>query len=152
MTATTAGPRSASQRKLDVLSTLVTGGDLWAATSDRRNGPHMVPLAFCWDGKRLIVQVKHDSRTACNATSTGKARLALGATRDVVLIDADVVWTRVTDSPDISAVYAARTGWDTTPTATHCVFLLLSPLRIQAWRDMAEFRGRTIMKDGQWVV
>ena len=152
MAADTAGPRSASQRKLDVLSTLVTGGDCWAATADRRYGPHMVPLVFCWDGKRLIVQVRHASRTARNATSTGKARLALGTTRDVVIVDVEVVWTRVADSPDISATYSARTGWDTSPTATECVFLLLTPVRIQVWRDMAEFRGRTIMKDGQWVV
>jgi hypothetical protein len=151
MAAGDAGPRSVSQRKLDVLSALMTERDAWVATADRRGGPHMVPLAICWDGKRIIVQVRHDSQTARNATSTGKARLALGTTRHVVIIDTTVAWTRVADSPDISAAYFARTGWDTAPTATKCVFLLLSPMRIQAWRDMNEFRGRTIMRDGQWV-
>jgi hypothetical protein len=32
------------------------------------------------------------------------------------------------------------------------VFLVLRPVRIQAWRESDEIAGRTLMRDGAWVV
>lgn len=143
-------PRTTQQRRDDVLARLATDRDLWLATADVDGRPHVVPLALCWDGQRLIVRVKRTSRTARNATKTGRARVAMGTTRDVVMIDAAVEWVPVDDAPETAALYAARTGWASRPGADG-VFLLLSPVRIQAWQEADEFAGRTVMDDGGWA-
>lgn len=30
--------------------------------------------------------------------------------------------------------------------------MVLRPLRLQAWREVNEIRGRTLMRDGSWLV
>ncbi len=32
------------------------------------------------------------------------------------------------------------------------MFLVLRPVRLQAWREANEIKGRTLMRDGAWVV
>jgi hypothetical protein len=145
-------PRSLGRRKRDALDRLNRDTDVWVATADHRGRPHLVPLSLCWDGQRVIVRVKRTSRTARNAVASGTARLALGQTRDVVMIDAKVCSVPVADAPEIAALYARRTGWDPSVNATDGLFLLLSPVRVQSWRDLAESYERTVMSNGQWVL
>lgn len=134
------------------MTALESEQDVWVATADGDGRPHLVPLSLCWDGERLILQVRRYSRTARNAISSGQARVAVGTTRHVVVIDAAVTWTPVVDSPEIAALYQERTRWDVSRHAAHCVFLLLAPQRIQAWRELSEFGERTLMSNGRWIV
>jgi len=32
------------------------------------------------------------------------------------------------------------------------VYLVLRPVRVQAWREADEMTGRTLMRDGEWLV
>jgi hypothetical protein len=144
-------PRSAQQRKADTLRRLHTDADGWVATADDEGRPHLVPLSLCWDGRRVIVRVKATSRTARNAHRSGRARLALGDTRDVVVVDATVASVPADQAPEIAAVYAARTGWGASNHAAEHVFLLLVPTRVQAWREVEEFYERTLMMGGRWI-
>jgi hypothetical protein len=47
-----------------------------------------VPLSLGWDGVKVILSVDRPSVTARNIAASGRARLALGETGDVVMIDA----------------------------------------------------------------
>jgi hypothetical protein len=145
-------PRTSEQRKADLLSKLREDKDVWVATAGTDGHPHLVPLSLCWDGEQVIVTLEAMSRTARNAVATGRARLALGPTRDVVMIDATVESTPVDAVPEIAESYADRTGWDPRMESAKHVFLLLRPTRIQVWREVDEIQGRTLMRRGKWVV
>ena len=62
--------------------------DAWVASASPDGDPHLVPLSYAWDGTHLILATVETAITTRNFRSSGAARLALGTTRDVVLIDA----------------------------------------------------------------
>ena len=45
----------------------------------------------------------------------------------------------------------AQADWDPRRD-TGYVFLVLRPVRVQAWREANEIAGRTLMRDGSWLV
>ena len=151
-------PRSAEQRKADTLAMLgrdVT--DVWVATASGRGEdarPHLVPVSLAWlDDERVVVAVMETSQTARDLQAHGVARLGVGPTRDVVMIDVvlDEVHP-VGDAPEsIVDRYLRQSDWDPR-TSPGYVFLVLRPQRIQAWRESNEIAGRTLMRDGQWLV
>jgi hypothetical protein len=126
--------------------------DVWVATASSTRAPHLVPLSLAWVDDRVVIAVPGTSLTARNLSASGVARLAVGPTRDVVMIDA------VLDkSLDVSAdhalgeAYAAQADWDPRD-STGYVFFVLRPVRVQAWREANEIPGRTLMRDGTWLV
>jgi hypothetical protein len=156
---TGAEPRSGMQRKTDTLAKLHEPAvDAWVASASVPDGgparPHLVPLSLAWIDERVVIAVESDSRTARNIIEHGIARLALGATRDVVMIDA--VLDRAFDLDEVRAAmadrYAARSDWDPRNGRGRFVFIVLRPERIQAWREVNELAGRTLMRAGSWVV
>jgi hypothetical protein len=91
-------------------------------------------------------------RPARNLTASGEARLAVGPTPDVVMIDAVLEKTLDVAADDaLTAAYAAQAEW-VPPSGTGFVFLVLRPFRVQAWRVANEIAGRTLMRDGTWLV
>jgi hypothetical protein len=88
-----AGPapaRSRSQRTIDTLERLRTDVDLWVASASEDGHAYLVPLSYLWDGSALLIATPRVSRTARNLTRTGWARVALGVTRDVVIVEGPV--------------------------------------------------------------
>lgn len=144
--------RSAAQRKSDAVEKLSNDQDVWVATADDSGIAHLVPLSLCWHEGMVIVAVEARSRTARNASASGQARLALGPSRDVVMIDAQAsVVTRQDAGLAITGSYRERTGWEPGSDGGEWVYVLLRPVRIQVWRDVAEIAGRTVMRDGAWL-
>ena len=144
--------RSAAQRKSDALDKLRNDQDVWVATADGRGIAHLVPLSLCWHDGLVVVAVEASSRTARNASASGRARLALGPTRDVVMIDAEAsVVARQDAGPEIGGGSRERTGWEPGSDGGNWVYVLLKPARIQVWRDVEEIAGRTVMNDGTWL-
>jgi hypothetical protein len=47
--------------------------------------------------------------------------------------------------------YAAQADWDPRESGGGIRFLVLRPRRIQAWREVNELPGRTLMRDGAWM-
>lgn len=143
-------PRSLEQRKADTLARLTSPVlDGWVAT----DGPNLVPLTLGWFGERLVVATDRTNPTARALIATGRARVGLGPTRDVVMIDAELDrWFPATESPELADAYAARSDWDPRTAGPSYVFLLLRPTRIQAWREANEIPGRTLMRDGTWLI
>lgn len=81
----------------------------------------------------------------------GKARLGLGTPRDVVLIDATGSEHDLSDIRDSRWIkYVDRAGWDPRGSVHHRAYLVV-PTSIQAWREVDEQMGRTIMKHGVWL-
>lgn len=106
--------RSPKQRKQDALNRLEQDTDAWVATADGGSGtPYLVPLSFLWDGITLLVATPSSSPTARNLRATGKVRLGIGPTRDVVLIEGTADALAATEIPDeVGDAFAAKTGFD----------------------------------------
>jgi hypothetical protein len=122
------------------------------ATASSEGQPYLVPLSLAWVDERVVVAVDESSLTARNLAASGVARLGLGPTRDVVMIDA--VFERsvgVGDDDALAAGFVAQTDWDPRG-APEYVFVVLRPVRMQAWREANEIAGRTVMRDGSWLV
>jgi len=146
--------RTPRQRKQDTLSRLEHDVDAWVASADPADGtPYLVPLSFLWDGQRLLVATPSASPTSRNLQATGKARLGIGPTRDVVLIEGTVRALPATELPaEVGDAFAAKTGFDPRKLTTAYLYFRIHPQRLQAWRESNELNGRDLMRGGQWVV
>jgi hypothetical protein len=51
----------------------------------------------------------------------------------------------------VGSAYVAQADWDPRRT-TGYQFLVLRPVRVQAWREVNEIPGRTLMRGGTWQV
>jgi hypothetical protein len=102
--------------------------------------------------ERAVIAVEASSATARNVRASGAARLAVGPTRDVVMVDALLERTVDAAADDaLGEAYAAQADWDPRQD-TGYLFLVLRPVRVQAWREANEIAGRTLMRDGTWLV
>lgn len=147
----TAAPRDPARRRADTLARLGSDVDVWVATA-RGDVPHLIPLSFLWDGARLLLATPDSSVTARNLRATGRARLSLGTTRDVVVIEGTADSLPVAAVPAATAdAFAARTGFDPRRSAARMAFIWITPRRIQAWREENELVGRELMRDGAWL-
>lgn len=145
--------RSAQQRTADVLEKLETETDLWVASASAAGDAYVIPLSFYWDGARIILATPVNSRTARNLRRAGVARVALGPTRDVVVIEGSVAAiARDAIEPTLADAHAAHTGFDARTEPEEYIYLLLSPRAIQAWRSPSELSNRVVMRNGQWLV
>jgi hypothetical protein len=126
--------------------------DAWVATASASGEPHLVPLSLAWVDGLVVVAVERTSVTARNVAVSGTARLAVGPTRDVVMIDAVLErMVDVTTDEELGEAYTAQADWDPREDSGY-VFVVLRPVRVQAWREANELPGRTLMRDGTWLV
>ncbi|MEV0096526.1 pyridoxamine 5'-phosphate oxidase family protein [Streptomyces sp. NPDC050738] len=146
-------PRTSPRRRQDTEHRLAHDVDVWVASASPDGAPYLVPLSFDWDGETLLVATPADSPTGRNLAATGIARVALGLSRDVSMIEGTVEVLKIDAlSQEQGDTFAARTGFDPrTPTGRYRWFRI-SPVRIQAWREADEIAGRDLMRDGQWLV
>lgn len=146
-------PRDLTQRTIDTLRLLSTPAvDTWVATAAADGTPYLVPLSVAWLGERAVVAVERTSRTARNLSASGVARLGVGPTRDVVLLDVVLERTvAVGDDDRLADGYAGQADWDPRDAGLGYDFLVLRPVRVQAWREADELPGRTLMRDGAWL-
>lgn len=144
-------PRSLEQRKADALELLASTEDAWVATA-AGDDAHLVPLSIWWDGEVITIATSADSVTARNTAATGRARVALGGTRDVVMIVGAVENVPLADAADaIRTGFVDALGWDPAEEPGEWVYLQVRPERVQAWRESDEIEGRTIMRGGMWL-
>lgn len=151
-------PRTGVQRKADSLDLLRRHAvDVWVATAsveDATPWPHLVPVSLAWlDDDRVVIAIQARSRTARDLRAQPAARLAVGPTRYVVMIDAAAEEEHdVAEAPaDLVRQYLRQADWDPRASSGY-VFFVLRPHRIQAWREADEIPGRTLMRDGRWLV
>jgi hypothetical protein len=77
--------------------------------------------------------------------------VALGPTRDVVIIEGALEELPLGASPAIEDAHAAATGFDPRGLADEYVYLQIKPNMIQAWREADELEGRLLMRAGRWL-
>lgn len=145
--------RDASTRKSDTLAMWATPEiDVWVSTASAAGQAHLVPLSLAWTDERMVICVAEQSRTARDIAVSGRARMAVGPTRDVTMVDARFERTvAVAESGALGEAYAAQADWDPRDGDGY-VFLVMKPHRVQAWREVDEIADRTIMRDGHWLV
>jgi hypothetical protein len=143
--------RSRSQRKIDTLAKLRSDVDLWVASADEVGGAYLVPLSYYWDGSTLTIATPRASRTARNLVRAGWARVALGPTRDVVIVEGPVVAIPIGTVARLEDAHAPATGFDPRTLAEEYVYLRITPESIQAWREANELEGRQLMRRGEWL-
>jgi len=146
-------PRGGQRRKQDTLARLERDTDAWVATADDGGIPYLMPLSFLWDGTSLLVATPSSSPTGRNLASTGRVRLGIGPTRDLVLIEGRVrASTAAAEIPDdVGDAFAAKAGFDPRQLGGYRYFRIL-PQRLQAWREANELEGRELMRGGRWLV
>ncbi|GAA4081260.1 pyridoxamine 5'-phosphate oxidase family protein [Streptomyces shaanxiensis] len=146
--------RPAKQRKQDTLHRLEHDEDVWVATAEVDGGvPYLVPLSFLWNGSTLLLATPANSPTGRNLRTTGRARLGIGPTRDVVMIEGTADTLTLAQLPEEEADrFAARTGFDPRRLTTPYLYFRVRPQRVQAWREANELAGRELMRDGEWLV
>jgi hypothetical protein len=149
--ATPEPPRSRAQRKSDTLEKLGAQVDLWVASADEAGNAHLIPMSHHWDGLTLMVSTPRDSRTGRNLLRAGWARVALGPTRDVVVIEGPVELIEIGADPARENAHAGATGFDPRTLAEDWIYLRIVPDSIRAWREANEIPGRLLMKGGEWL-
>jgi len=141
-------PRSAGQRKSDTLTRLASEADAWIATADAAGSGYLLPLSFLWDGAGVIVATPRSSATARNLSRGGRVRVGVGQLRDVTMIDGT---TEPVQDERTKDAFAAKHGWDPRKEAGDYAYFRIGPDRVQAWREVNELPGRTLMRDGDWI-
>jgi hypothetical protein len=146
--------RTPKQRKQDTLHRLEHGVDAWVASADAHGGaPYLVPLSFRWDGETLLLATPAASPTGRNLKTTGRTRLGIGETRDVVLVEGTVdALTPAELTEQEGDLFAAHTGFDPRRLTTPYLYFRVRPGRIQAWREADELDGRELMRNGEWLI
>lgn len=143
--------RSREQRTQDVLDHLEKDTDAWVSTASADGVPTLVPLSFVWDRGTLLMATRRTNPTAVNVTPAGQARIALGPTRDVVLIDATA---ELVEGAELLAesgdAFATKLGWDLRGRSAW-VYLRFTPYAVRAWREENELAGRELMAGGRWL-
>jgi hypothetical protein len=124
------------------------------ASASADGAPYLVPLSFDWDGEALLVATPMDSSTGRNLAANRTVRLGLGHTRDVSVIDGEVIEVLEIDAlaQELGDRFAARTGFDPRAEAAPYRWFRICPRRIQAWREANELPDRELMRDGRWLV
>jgi hypothetical protein len=141
-------PRTRDERRADTLRRLATDVDCWVASADAAGNAYLVPLSYYWTGSELVLATPRDSTTAQNLLRAGRARVGLGPTRDVVLVDGTVADGIDDETAD---AHTRHTGFDARREREPYVYLRLAPVEIRAWREADELKGRLVMRDGRWL-
>ena len=147
-------PRSVEARIADTRHRLQHDSDAWVATAGG-DGPWLVPLTQVWSDDRMWFATTSDSPTVRNLTTSKAVRVALGSTRDVVIIDGHAelypIDAMVDGTALADALAAYQQRYSTDPRTWADVLIAVPPQRIQAWREENELKGRTILRDGTWL-
>ncbi|MER7949625.1 pyridoxamine 5'-phosphate oxidase family protein [Streptomyces sp. NPDC096079] len=145
-------PRDTASRIRDVLARLDEEQDVWVSTADTAGAPYLVPLSFLWDGTHLWLCTRIGNPTGRNLSDGGRARLALGHTRDVVVLDGEVETYGPKEVPtEVADGFHAKTGWDPRGSGPAYHWFRVRPTAVEAWYEEPELVGRHIMRDGAWV-
>lgn len=156
MTSTRPEPRTAEQRKQAVLERLQTEDDVWVATASGDGEPCLVPLSLHWDGTAVWLATRQNNPTGRNLRETGRVRLSLAATGDVVWMEGRAETLAQEDvGAETADAYAARCGWDPRRdpgTRSPYLYFRVVPTAVEAFRGVVEHPDRHLMRDGAWAV
>lgn len=145
-------PRELATRIADTRVALSKkGADVWVATASAAGTAHLIPVSLAWVEERVVIAIRRSSITARNLEFSRSARLGVGPTRDVVIIDAILDGViPVGDDAGLHTAFLAQADWNPRESRGYC-YMVLRPQQIQAWREVEEIADRTLMRDGAWL-
>jgi hypothetical protein len=144
--------RKTARRKADALAALEKNGDAWLATAGSNGDPHLIVVAAAWVGERVAIATRAPSRTARNLGGSGVARLGLGSSQDVTMVDVAVERTAPAGAdPDLDAAFERAVGWSPGAEGPDWMYFVLRPTRIQSYRGYGELKDRDVMLGGRWL-
>lgn len=145
-------PRALKQRVQDSLERFEQDVDAWVATASADDDvPYLVPLSFLWIDGTILLATAASAPAGRNLLTTGKVRLGIGQTRDVVLVEGLTEAIPAAELDDVTGdAFAVKTGFDPRTLSTPYFYFRVRPQRVLAWREENELRDRVIMRDGQW--
>ncbi len=143
-------PRSTEQRIADVSKKLENDEDIWVASASDEGEPWLIPLSFSWDGAWVTVATLKHSKTARNLRRTGRARMALGPMRDVVILDGPVVELALEEDLALAEQHA-RSSFDPRNEPEEYVYIRMRVEKVQAYQNSTELANRVIMRAGKWL-
>ncbi|WP_406343427.1 pyridoxamine 5'-phosphate oxidase family protein [Streptomyces sp. NBC_00648] len=150
--ATPSAARTLDERIKDTREHFENDVDAWVSTASADGTPYLVPLSFLWDGTTFLISTVRTAPTSRNLVANAAVRLAFGATRDVVLVEGNAVPVEEGAlEPESADAFAAKTGFDPREEKQEYLYFHVAPQRVQAWREVNELAGRTLMKDGAWL-
>ena len=145
--------RSLDVRKQDTLKRLAEDVDAWVATASPDGSPYLMPLSFLWTDDTVLLSTALKNPTSLNIQASGQIHLAIGQTRDVILITGTAELVTPEDLPQETAdAFATKAGFDPRAATTPYPYFRVTPTRIQAWREVNELKNRDLMQDGSWLV
>jgi hypothetical protein len=109
-----------------------------------------VPLSFVWNGERLLMATSARSATGRNLLENGRARAAVGDTRDLVIV-AGSVSPALAHDRSLARLFVERLGFGPSEVGEEGTLFVLTPREIQTWVDHAD-ADRWVMRDGRWLV
>jgi hypothetical protein len=142
--------RPLATRKADALERLTTDVDAWVSTASPDGFPYLVPLSFIWTGETLILSTASRNPTSLNLQANPTLHLAIGGTRDVVLVTGTA--QRFTPTQQQADTFAEKTGFDPRTIKATYPYFEVTPTRIQSWREANEIPDRLLMDDGAWLI
>lgn len=144
-----AEPRSTSDRIADTVGRLENDTDAWV-TSTISERPWLAPLSFLWHEGKLQFATDSTAPTVRNLRAIPAVRVALGHTRDVVIVQGHAAVSSSADlTEDEVAAYQTKHGSD--PRTWADTVIQVRPARILAWREENELSGRLLMTAGRWL-
>lgn len=146
--------RGPEQRRQDVTDRFEQEHDAWVTTASADDLPRLAPLSFVRGRGRdtLLPATRRTNPTAVDVTPSGQVRVALGHTRDVVLVEATAEIVEGAGLPaDSGDALAVKLGRDPRDRPAR-VYLGIAPSAVGAWREENELAGREVMVDGTWPV
>ena len=123
---------------------------MWLSTGGR-SGPHLIPVAFVGDDDAIVTATGESSKTVRNLRETGRARVAVGTTSDVVMVD--TVLDGLVPVPEVATDVADRfaaVSHDPRKMPGY-LYIRLRPRRVQVWNGFHELQGRTVILKGEWL-
>jgi hypothetical protein len=144
-------PRPLDRRIADTIRRLEEDVDAWVATVDDNGNARITPLSFLWFMECIILATPQESPTGRNLVSNKQVSLAFGPSRDVVMMNGTVTSYRAGSVPSEMGDAYAKKLWDARREREPFGFYEIRPQRIQAWREVNEIPGRTLMRGGTWL-
>lgn len=102
----------------------------------------------------MLVATPAASPTGRNLRATGRVRLGIGPTRDLVLTEGTVVQVPAArEIPDqVGGCLCRQDRLDPRQLTSPYLYFWIASGRLQAWREANELAGRELMRDGHWLV
>ncbi len=115
------------QRKLE------TAENIWFGSVRPDGRPHLAPVWFAWNGRKLYICIEERSIKGRNVASNPQVVLALEDGLNPVICEGKAVPLAGPLPPDIVAIFRKKYNWDISADGQYNQLLEITPSKWLAW-------------------